>query len=68
MREAPSRTDVVLPLRYRQGEQELSFFSIAASVESATDITIDELQIEAFYPADEVTLKALARSPSPAPL
>ena len=55
----PARTDVVVPLQLRVGATELSFFSIAASVESATDITIDELQIEAFYPADEATLNAL---------
>ncbi len=50
---------VVLPLRYRHGEQELSFFSISAVVGTATDITIDELAIEAFYPADAATAAAL---------
>lgn len=56
---APRHTDVVLPLRYRADERELSFFSIAAAVGSATDVTVDELAIEAFYPADPVTAEQL---------
>jgi hypothetical protein len=49
----------VLPLRYRLGDQELSFFSISAVVGTATDITVDELAIEAFYPADGATAATL---------
>jgi len=56
---APRHTDVVLPLRYRVGERELSFFSIAAAVGTATDVTVEELHIEAFYPADQETATAL---------
>jgi hypothetical protein len=52
----------VLPLRYRHGDQELSFFSISATVGTATDVTVEELTIEAFYPADAATAAAL-RSP-----
>jgi transcriptional regulator with XRE-family HTH domain len=55
----PSPIDVVLPLRYRHGHQELSFFSISATVGSATDVTVEELAIESFYPADESTATAL---------
>jgi transcriptional regulator with XRE-family HTH domain len=50
---------VVLPLRYRLGDQELSFFSISAVVGTATDVTVDEVAIEAFYPADAETATAL---------
>jgi hypothetical protein len=50
---------VVLPLRYRYGEQELSFFSVNASVSTATDVTVAELAIEAFYPSDAATAAAL---------
>jgi transcriptional regulator with XRE-family HTH domain len=46
---------VVLPLRYRLGDQELSLFSISAVVDTATDVTVEELTIEAFYPADAPT-------------
>jgi transcriptional regulator with XRE-family HTH domain len=47
--------DVVLPLRLRHHSGELSFFSIAATVETAADVTVDELVIESFYPADRET-------------
>jgi hypothetical protein len=52
---APAATDVVLPLRYRVDGQVLSLFSINASVGTATDVTVDELSVEAFYPADDET-------------
>jgi transcriptional regulator with XRE-family HTH domain len=57
----PSATDVVLPLRYRHGDTELSLFSISASVGTATDVTVDELAIESFYPADVATAEAMRR-------
>jgi transcriptional regulator with XRE-family HTH domain len=57
--EAALPTGVVLPLRYRRGDQELSFFSISAAVGTATDVTVEELTIEAFYPADAATTAAL---------
>jgi transcriptional regulator with XRE-family HTH domain len=50
---------VVLPLRYRLGEHELALFSISAAVGTATDVTVEELAIEAFYPADEATGRVL---------
>jgi hypothetical protein len=50
---------VVLPLRYRHGDRELSFFSISVAVGTATDITVDELAIEMFYPADDATAETL---------
>ena len=54
---------VVLPLRYRRGDEELSLFSISAVVGTATDVTVQELAIEAFYPADAATAAAL-RAPA----
>ncbi len=62
MAEVTSPGGVVLPLRYRRGGQELSLFSISAVVGTATDVTVAELAIEAFYPADAATAAAL-RSP-----
>ncbi len=58
-RAAPLAGGVVLPLRHRRGDQELSFFSNTASVSTATDMTVEELAIEAFYPADTATAAAL---------
>ena len=57
--EPVSSTDVVLPLRLAAPAGELSLFSIAAHVGTATDVTVEELTIEAFYPADEATAEAL---------
>jgi len=66
MAEVTSPAGVVLPLRYRRGGQELSLFSISAVVGTATDVTVAELAIEAFYPADAATaavLRGPVRSP-----
>jgi transcriptional regulator with XRE-family HTH domain len=52
---APAATNVVLPLRLRHESGELSFFSVAATVETAADVTVAELVIESFYPADAAT-------------
>ncbi len=50
---------VVLPLRYRLGQHELALFSISAAVGTATDVTVEELAIEAFYPADDASARVL---------
>jgi transcriptional regulator with XRE-family HTH domain len=52
---------VVLPLRYRWNGRELALFSISAAVGTATDVTVQELAIESFYPADAGTAAVLAR-------
>ena len=44
-----------MPLRYRGDDEELSFISITAMVGTPMDITVEELAIESFYPADERT-------------
>ncbi|HEU5267433.1 MAG TPA: helix-turn-helix transcriptional regulator [Jatrophihabitans sp.] len=54
-------TDVVVPLRLQHPDGELSFFSIAATVQTAADVTVDELLIESFYPADAETERRLRR-------
>lgn len=46
---------VVMPLRLRVPDGELSFFSTVATFGTAVDITIEELAIEAFFPADGFT-------------
>jgi len=57
--EALQPDGVVLPLRYRQRGQELALFSISAAVATATDVTVEELAVESFYPADAATAAAL---------
>ncbi|GAB3405901.1 helix-turn-helix domain-containing protein [Flindersiella endophytica] len=46
---------IVVPLRYRYAETELSFVSISAAFGTPMDVTVEELAIEAFYPADPKT-------------
>ena len=54
---------IVVPLRYRTPHGDLSFFSTTTVFGTPLDVTVAELAIEAFYPADPATteiLKALA--------
>jgi transcriptional regulator with XRE-family HTH domain len=53
--EVPGPGDVVVPLRLRHGDQELSFLSIMASFGTPLDVTVAELAIESFFPADPTT-------------
>lgn len=55
----PAPHDVVLPMVLRSGDRELALFSIEARVGTATDVTVDELSIETFYPADPATAEHL---------
>ena len=47
--------EIAVPLRYDAGGRELAFFSTIATFGTAVDITLAELSIEAFFPADETT-------------
>jgi transcriptional regulator with XRE-family HTH domain len=53
--------DIVLPLRLRDtnGTDELAFFSTLSTFGTAADITLAELAIEAFYPANAHTANRL---------
>ncbi len=55
-------TDIVLPLELVHGETTLSFFSTVTVFGTALDVTLAELAVEAFYPADPETAAKLARS------
>ncbi len=57
--ESPLPAEVVVPLRYRHDGGELCFFSLTAVVGTPMDITVEELAIESFYPADDATATAL---------
>jgi hypothetical protein len=57
---------VAVPLRLRLGDgSELAFISTVATFGTAVDITVAELAVESFFPADELTAAALARSSGP---
>jgi transcriptional regulator with XRE-family HTH domain len=47
--------EVVVPMRIRSGDEELSFLSTTTVFGSPLDVTVAELAIESFYPADERT-------------
>jgi transcriptional regulator with XRE-family HTH domain len=57
--EVPGPGDVVVPLRLRYGDAELSFFSTVATFGTPLDVTVAELMIEGFFPADAPTAAAL---------
>jgi transcriptional regulator with XRE-family HTH domain len=52
---------IVVPLRYRTPHGELSFFSTTTVFGTPLDVTVAELAIEAFYPADAETADILKR-------
>ena len=47
--------EIAVPLRYDAEGRELTFFSTIATFGTAVDITLAELAIEAFFPADQAT-------------
>jgi transcriptional regulator with XRE-family HTH domain len=52
-------SDIVVCLRLRAGDAEVAFFSTVATFGTAVDVTISELAIESFFPADEATAEYL---------
>lgn len=53
---------LVVPLRLRAGDAVLSFLSTTTVFGTPREVTLSELAIEAFYPADAATRSALASS------
>lgn len=56
---AQPRDRVVLPLRLRHPDQELTLFSTVAVLGAPLDVTLDEVAIESFFPADDATASYL---------
>jgi transcriptional regulator with XRE-family HTH domain len=50
---------IAVPLRLRVDGGELAFISTATTFGTATDVTVSELAIESFFPADAATARAL---------
>jgi transcriptional regulator with XRE-family HTH domain len=59
--EVPGPGDIVVPLRIRHGDGELAFFSTVATFGTPLDVTVAELTIESFFPADAETASILHR-------
>jgi transcriptional regulator with XRE-family HTH domain len=53
-------TDPFLPIEFRRGDVDLRYFSMLTSLGTPHDITLQEIRIESFYPADAAT-EATAR-------
>jgi transcriptional regulator with XRE-family HTH domain len=57
--EIPGPGDIVVPLRIRHAGRDLAFFSTVATFGTPLDITVAELAIESFFPADSDTASFL---------
>jgi transcriptional regulator with XRE-family HTH domain len=53
--------EIAVPLRLRHDDGELAFISTVTTFGTATDITVSELAIESFFPADARTAGALRK-------
>lgn len=53
--------DLLVPVHYQRGDLGLRLFSTIASLGSPLDVTLSELSIELFFPADEPTGMQLER-------
>jgi transcriptional regulator with XRE-family HTH domain len=61
--EMPGPGEIVVPLRLRHGDGELRFMSIVSTFGTPLDVTLQELSIEAFFPADAATADVLRATP-----
>jgi transcriptional regulator with XRE-family HTH domain len=58
--ESAAAAEIVLPLQLRHADGRLSFFSTLTTFGTPADVTLAELSLEAFYPADTATATYLA--------
>jgi transcriptional regulator with XRE-family HTH domain len=63
----PDHLGFAVPLRLRTGEGELRLVTTLTSFATAVDVTLSELHLEAFLPADEPTAEILRRRPTSPP-
>jgi transcriptional regulator with XRE-family HTH domain len=63
---AQPRDRIVLPLRLRHPDRELALFSTVAVLGAPLDVTLEEIAIESFLPADEATSAYLRERFGPA--
>jgi hypothetical protein len=57
----------VIPVRFARDGHAFNFFSTVTVIGTAQDVTLQELRIECFFPADAATAEAsrlLARGPA----
>ncbi len=54
-----AQLDLMIPVHLRKGAVECRFFTTLTTLGTPLDITLDELRIESYYPADEQTARWL---------
>jgi transcriptional regulator with XRE-family HTH domain len=59
----PGFAEIAVPLRLRHDGDELAFISTKTSFATAVDVTVAELSIESFFPADRQTAEAMRALP-----
>jgi transcriptional regulator with XRE-family HTH domain len=52
-------TGPILPMRFQKGDVSLDLFTTLATLGTPQDITLQELRIESFFPADDATARTL---------
>lgn len=57
----PSRDNPVVPMQLRIGQHALSFFVTLTTFAMPRDITLQQIKIEGFFPADEITAQLARR-------
>jgi hypothetical protein len=57
--EHSASAEILLPLRVRRGDGELALFGTVTTFGTPIDVTLSELAVEAFYPADAETASTL---------
>jgi transcriptional regulator with XRE-family HTH domain len=55
----PAFGDIAVPIRLRHGDSELAFLSTRTTFGTAVDVTLAELAIESFFPADLATAETM---------
>ena len=51
----------VLTIHFRKGETSLKLFTTIATLGTAHDVTLQEIRIECFFPADAATAELLRK-------
>lgn len=57
---APHAHELVVPLRVRHSGRELAFLGTVATFGTPVDVTVADLMVESFFPADDLTAQTLA--------
>lgn len=56
--------DILLPVHIRKGDLDVRLFSTIMTLGTPQDVTLQELRIETFFPADEASAAAIRQYPS----